>query len=149
MEKRRRLAPNLFDREMKFLTLAVGLPTSFILFLIYWILLHLGFAAPLVNTFMFAAFGGYTLLMIFSVRSLRKPIFSYNPFTNPYLLWSVIIGFSLLAIAIYWPPLQGFLGTVALPPIWFAGVFAIGLFNILAIEFGKFIIRRVRMNENQ
>lgn len=147
MEKRRRVAINLFDREMKFLTLVIGIPTSILLFILYWILIRLGFDVSLVKTFIFAVFGSYTLFLIFSVRSLRKPIFSYNPFSNLYLLGGIIFGLGMMALAVYWLPFQEFFGTISLPPIWLGGVLAVGLINIILIEIGKLIIRRVKIND--
>lgn len=146
MEKRRKVAVNLFDREMKFLTLVIGIPTSILLFGLYWLLLRWGHDPALVRSFLFASFGTYSLFLIFSVRSLRKPIFLYNPFSNLYLLLSVAFGLGSVAAAVYWPFLQSIFGTVSLPPDWLAGVAAVGVANILAIELGKLLIRKLKLN---
>jgi len=146
MEKRRRVPLNLFDKEMRFLILVIGIPTSIILFLLYWLLLRLGFDGALVRTFIFAAFSSYSLLLVFSVRSLRRPVFRYNPFSNRYLIAGVLFGLVLVAASVYWPPFQSLFGTVALPMIWALGVVGVWVFNIGAIEFGKLLIRKLNLN---
>lgn len=139
--KPQRLHKNLFDPEMRFLVLVIGVLTSILLLAAYVILLTMGFDAPLVRTFIFAAFGLYSLFLIFSVRSLHKSIFEYNFFSNLYLLGGVSIGFVLMALAIYWPPLQGVLDTVPLPGVWVLGVVGVGIANVAAIELGKLFYR--------
>lgn len=131
----------LFDPVMKFLILAVGLLTSSLLFVIYYILMRLGHDEALVRTFIFAAFGTYTLLIALSVRSLELSIFSYPLFSNKYLNGGILVGIVLMAVAIYFPGLQSFFNTVALPINWVIGVALIGLFNILLIEIAKWFFR--------
>ncbi len=134
----------LLDREMKFLILVIGVATSFFLLLLYFYLLARGFDAQLVRTFVFGAFSVDTLFTVFSIRSLSDSIFRFNPFSNRYLVFGVLAGFALTGFAIYLPVLQEILGTVALPPLWLGGVLAVGLINILAIEFGKLLFRAGR-----
>jgi len=146
MEKRKKTPLNLFDKEMSFLTLAIGIPTSALLFGIYYYLTKQSFAVDLVKTFIFAAFASYSLFVIFSVRSLRKPLFSYNPFSNPFLLAGVALGLAAVLAVVYWPIAQKIFGTVSLPPIWLLGVLAIGVINIAAIELGKWVLRKWKLN---
>ena len=139
--KPKRLDKNLFDPEMRFLILVIGTLTSLLLFGAYAALLRFGFDPTLVRTFIFAAFGLYSLFLIFSVRSLHKSIFEYGFFSNLYLLGGVSIGFALMAAAIYWPPLQNILETVSLDWPWVLGVIGVGVLNIIAIELGKVFYR--------
>ena len=136
---------SLFDPMMRFLILFVGCSTSAFLFGLYWILTHAGFPLPLVQTFIFASFGSYTLFLAFSLRDLDKSIFRYNFFSNTYLIGGVSIGLVLMLLAIYLPLLQGVLGTVALPTAWLFGVVLVGLLNMTAIELGKALFRREGM----
>ena len=131
----------LFDPLMRFLILVIGLSTSLLLFALYYALMRLGYDEATVRTFTFAAFGTYTLLVALSVRSLDKSIFSYPLFSNRYLTGGILIGLVLMAVAIYLPPLQSVFDTVALPPVWVAGVLLVGLTNILLIEIGKWVFR--------
>lgn len=132
----------LFDPQMKFLILAIGLLTSFFLFLLYWFLLRLGLPAFQVRTFIFASFATYTLFLAFSMRDLEKSILQYQPFANLYLTGGVVIGLVLTALVIYLPALQGAFGTASLSFFWVLGVLGVGILNILAVEFGKRVFRR-------
>jgi len=137
----------LFDPMMRFLILFIGLSTSALLFVLYWLLLRAGFPEDLVKTFIFASFGSYTLFLAFSLRSLDKNIFKYPVFSNRYLVIGVGIGLVLMTAAIYVPFMQSLLKTTPLPFYWLLGVVLIGLLNILAVEFGKWIFRRKRSKE--
>ena len=136
------LRKGIFDKNMKFLIFVIGSFTSVLLFLLYFILNRTGYDPELVRTFIFASFATYSLLVAFSIRSLEKSIFSYNPFSNSYLTFGVFFGIALTLIAVYLPFAQNIFQTVSLPPLWLAGVFAVGIINILTVEFGKLIIRR-------
>lgn len=145
--RRRKKGVSLFDKEMAFLTLLVGLPTSIIYFVLYYYLVQQGFEIEIVKTAMFAAFAASSLFVIFSVSSLRRSVFTHNPFTNPLLLGGVMVGLGAVWLALHIPFLQEILGTVSLPPIWIAGVIGMCLFNLFAIEGGKFISRRWNLSE--
>lgn len=132
----------LFDPMMRFLILFIGLSTSILLFVLYWLLLKVGFPEDIVRTFIFASFGSYSLFLAFSVRSLEKSIFKYSFFSNHYLVVGVGLGMILMGGAVYVPFFQSILGTVSLPPIWLFGVILVGGLNIGAVEFGKWIFRR-------
>ncbi|PIR98076.1 MAG: hypothetical protein COT89_01405 [Candidatus Colwellbacteria bacterium CG10_big_fil_rev_8_21_14_0_10_42_22] len=131
----------LLDDEMKFLIWVIGVATSVMLLFIYFYLLAQGYNPQMARTFIFASFSVYTLFLIFSIKSLSDSIFTYNPFSNMYLVLGTSIGFLLTALAIYVPLLQDVLDTVSLPVNWLLGVLAVGVVNIVAIEFGKFLFR--------
>ncbi|MBP9758570.1 cation-transporting P-type ATPase, partial [Candidatus Dojkabacteria bacterium] len=131
----------LFDPLMRFLIIIIGTSTSALLFVLYFILLKLGFDENIVRTFTFAAFGTYTLLVALSVRSLDRSILSYPLLSNAYLTFGIVIGLILMAAAIYIPMLQQLFGTVALPIEWVFGVLLVGILNIVLIESGKKLFR--------
>lgn len=132
--KPRSLKNGLFDPLMKFLILVIGISTSALLFVLYFVLLKSGFEEQIVKTFTFAAFGTYTLLVALSVRSLDRSIFSYPISSNRYLTGGISIGFLLMIFAIYVPALQNVFGTVSLPFQWVLGVVFVGILNIVLIE---------------
>ncbi len=137
---RRKISRNsVFDKEVKFLVWVVGIMTSILLFSLHYLLLRFGFDENLVRTFIFASFGIYTLMLIFSVRSLDRNIWEYNIFSNRFTNVSSTFGIFLMFVAIYNPLLQGLLGTVSLPPIWLFFVFLVGILCSLMVEAGKFI----------
>lgn len=127
----------LFNPLTKVLILVIGVSTSALLFALYLLLLWLGHDPQIVQTFVFAAFGTYTLILSLSVRSLEKPLFSYPLFSNRYLTGGIVVGIALMAAAVYIPTLQKLFGTVALPPQWILAVALVGLLNIALIEIAK------------
>lgn len=137
-----KLHKNLIDREMKFFILFIGVFSSAFLFILYLVLLKIGFVEELTRTFIFASFASYTLFLAFSLRSLGKSILNYNPFSNKPLTIGVGIGLLLIIAAIYFPWLQQILNTISLPPIWLLGVVGVGILNISAVEFGKWLFRK-------
>jgi Ca2+-transporting ATPase len=46
-----------------------------------------------------------------AVRSNNRLVIELNPFTNPYLLWAVLVTSALQLALVYVPPLQSFFGT--------------------------------------
>lgn len=139
----------LFDPVMKFLILAIGFSTSILLFVIYYVLMRLGYDETVVRTFTFAAFGTYTLFVALSVRSLDRSIFSYPLFSNKYLNGGILVGLILMAAAIYVPWLQSIFNTVALPLTWVIGVVLIGVLNIGLIEIAKWFFRNKQVNSGK
>ncbi|PIR87386.1 MAG: hypothetical protein COU11_00685 [Candidatus Harrisonbacteria bacterium CG10_big_fil_rev_8_21_14_0_10_49_15] len=131
----------IFTAEMKFLVFVAGIVSSATLFALYYWLTKQGYAEEVVRTFIFAAFGTYSLFLILSVRSLTSSIFKYNPFSNRFLIGSIGIGLFLMTIAIYAPFFQKLFDTVDLSAPWLLGVLAFGVFNILLIELGKMLYR--------
>ena len=129
----------IINKEMGFLIIAVGLTTSLFLMVAYYFLIKYSFDPELAKTFTFAAFGTYSLFSVFSIRNMKEGIIKYNPFSNTYLDGGILIGFTLMAMAIYLPFMQNLLKTTALPLSWLLGVFGIGIINIVLLEIGKYI----------
>ncbi len=136
---RHRSKIKLFDPLMNRLIFISAFSASILLFALYWFLLRMGFPEDIVKTFIFVSFGVDSLFLAFSIRSLDKSIFSYSFFSNFYLILGTLIGFILMAVAIYVPLLQDLFGTVALPVKWLFAVIGIGILNILLIELAKWI----------
>jgi Ca2+-transporting ATPase len=136
-----KLSHGLFTGEMRFMLFVNGLVSSILLFIVYIGLIDRGFDPVIVRTFIFSAFGTYSLFLIFAVRSLTKSIFRYNPFSNMPLVMSVVFGIALMTAGVYFPPLQRLFGTVALTAPWVVAVVAFGIVNILFIEITKYLFR--------
>lgn len=138
----RSMKNGLFDPLLNFLIIFIGFSTSVFLFILYWLLLELGFNEDIVRTFIFCSFGTYTLFLSFSVKSLEKSIFEYSLFSNLYLVFGVGIGLVLMGIAVYVPFFQELFNTVSLPFYWLLGVVGIGVINIILVEIGKLIFQK-------
>ena len=102
-----------------------------------------------IQTFIFVGLGISSLLYVFSCKSLRKNIWEYNPFSNLWLVGSVLAGFLLLAAVIYAPLLQKLFETEPLSLEDWILLFVFGIINVLFIEFGKWLfISRERRKSN-
>lgn len=132
----------IIDREVSFLTIGVGVFTSLLLFFMYWTLTLFVHDAHLVRSVLFACVASYILIIAFSIHHLRKPLFSYPLFENRFLVAAVALGFFLLSLTLYLPPLQAFFGTTGLPPLWVAFVCGWMVVNVALIEFAKRLFYR-------
>ncbi len=135
------LKNRLLNPEMRFLILIIGSLTSAVLFLLYYVMSHLAYDPLLVKTFIFMSFAGYSLIAAFSLRSLNKSVFTYNPFDNLYLTAGVAFGLLVTILAVYLPFFNKILVTAPLPPSWLLAVLVVCFFNVLGIEFGKWLYR--------
>lgn len=127
----------LIDKEMKAIIFIVGIITDILLFSIFFYFLKSGLDIKHVRTIVFAVLGFNSLIYIFSIKSLRRSVLSTGVLSNKYLVGSVLLGFFMLAAAIYFPPLQTILKTAALDlKDWFF-ILGLGLVEILAIEITK------------
>ena len=89
------------------------------------------------RTVVFAGLGVYSLIYIYSIRSLKKPLWKINFFDNKYLTSAIVLGIVLLLMAVYFSPLQILLKTVSLEAkTWFI-LIIFGLLNVLIIELFK------------
>lgn len=132
----------IFTNEMRFLLGVNGTVSSLLLFFMYGWLLKSGYDEALVRTFIFGAFSSYSLFLIFAIRSLKSSIFSFNPFSNKYLLWSVLVGFAMTLIGIYVPFFQKLFNTVSLPGDWLIGIVLFGILNVVLIEMAKLLFQK-------
>ncbi len=132
---------NILDGEVRFLVLGIGVLTSLLLFAIYWVLLDHGYDETIVRSFIFTCFSSYILFGAFSFRSLKKPLFSYNIFSNTLLNIGVGIGILLIIGSLYVPFLASLFGVVPLSLPWIGGVILWGIVSVFLIESAKWMYR--------
>ena len=132
---------NILDGEVRFLVLGIGVLTSLLLFAIYWVLLDQGYDENIVRSFIFTCFSSYILFGAFSFRSLKKPLFSYNIFSNTLLNIGVGIGVVLIIGSLYVPFLASLFGVVPLSLPWIGGVVVWGIISVFLIESAKWMYR--------
>src|SRR3990167_9030843 len=117
MSRRHRRLRHLLNQEMVLLialiTLASGL-TAFGAFLFYH--QQIGYGLVHARTVAFALLGLNSLVYVWSVRSLSKPIWRSRWWQNPWLVGAVVLGLGLQLIGIYSPLGQRLLNTVSLNP---------------------------------
>ncbi len=133
----RRQAP-ILNREMKAIIFGAGLIRDFFVFGIFLFLLAHHYNITQVRTIIFACLGVDSLLYIFSLRSLHRPVWRLNPFSNLYVIIAVGLSAGLLLLAIYWPPLQAVLSTAGLGAGDWLLVLSTGFLAIILIEIIKY-----------
>ena len=124
----------ILNKEMKVIIFAAGLIRDFFAFGIFYYLLKSSFDIDYIRTMIFAIIGVDSLIYIFSLRSLKVPVWRMNPFSNRVLVLAVIFSFWLLIIAIYWPPLQMVLSTIPLGLNSWCIIFGTAFLSMFMIE---------------
>ncbi|HAZ16778.1 MAG TPA: ATPase, partial [Candidatus Jacksonbacteria bacterium] len=104
----------LVNREMKVLIGIVSSVSAVVAFATFLFVKAKTGDTDLARTVVFAMLGLDSLFYVFSLRSLRKPLWKLKFFTNGYLIASVIIAFFVQMAGIYVPVLQRVLQTTAL-----------------------------------
>ena len=133
----------LLTKEMKFIIVIIGLITDAILLGLFFWLWKQGLDITYIRTMIFACLTIDSLFYVFSCKSLRKNIWHINPFSNKFLICSVVIGIIMLVAAVYVPFLQTLLKTASLGVHDWSIIFGIGIINLILIETTKhhFIVR--------
>lgn len=127
----------ILNLEMKILIFVIGTVTALILFLFFLYLFNQSLPLNYIRTVMFALLGVDSLIYVFSCRSLRKPFWRINFFSNKFLLFSILFGFFMQIIGVYLKPMQILLKTVPLSFMDWIIVLIFGIINIIAIEIVK------------
>lgn len=135
MKPRKKNEP-LLSREMKTIIFAVGIFTDLLLLGVFWWLWNNVGAGSLdmIRTVIFASFGLTTLLGVFALRSLRRPIWAINHLANKYLIYMTLLGLGIMAAGIYFRPLGEVLGTVPIGGYGWAIAFSLVILQIILIE---------------
>ncbi len=134
----------LLTRQMKTIIFGFGIFTDLILFGLFLYLLKIKVSLPEIRTIIFAALAIDTVFYAFSCKNLRKNIWQYNPFSNLYLVGSIIFSIGMLFFAIYIPLFQNLLKTTHLNIFYWFLLLGLGVINLISIEVIKwyFITKR-------
>jgi Ca2+-transporting ATPase len=132
---------SFFDSTVKFLTIGIGILTSFLLLVLYASLLKLGVDLQTAQNVVFACFGSYILVIAFSFRNLQQPIYTYSITENKFLLFGVLGGLVLMTATIYLPFFQNIFSTSALSLPWLGFVLFWLILHVILIEVAKWIAR--------
>lgn len=127
----------LISNEMKKLILFYALVMDTLLFgifIYFWNTTgHLEFA----RTVTFVALGMNTFFYIFAIRGFRVPVYKLNPFNNKYLLATLVLGISLILIAVYTPFFNTMLHTIPLGFREWGLLLIYAVLSIVVYEIGK------------
>lgn len=136
----------IIDKEMKFLIFVIGVFTDIGLFILFFMLLKSGYDMSVIRTYIFTALGINSLIYVYSCKNLKKSLRNIKIFDNKVLIIGTLISFVMLLLGIYLPFFQKVLRTVPLGiEGWFI-MFGIAIFEILSIEFGKWIFIHKKSN---
>jgi Ca2+-transporting ATPase len=140
-DSRRERGAEILTREVKVLTLGIGILTSALLFSMYWFMLHIGLPEAEVHSLIFVCFALYGLIVAYCFRSLRTSLFARPIFDNHYLNLSVGLGIVLIMASVTVPFLREIFGLVAIPLSlsWIIIVWLV--INILLVEATKWTFR--------
>ncbi|MBU1246593.1 HAD-IC family P-type ATPase [Patescibacteria group bacterium] len=128
--------------NLKKLIAIIVLTTGVFLITLYFVLLRLEIDIEKIRTIMFIALSVSSIFFAFSIKNLHKPIWTINPFSNKYLVFTLLANFGVLIIALVLPPLQTLLSLTPLSGNEFFLIIGIGLINLCIIEIGKYIVFR-------
>ncbi len=141
-KKPRSINEQILDKEGKLLIGLISLLSAIgtlLLFYYFWQTFgDISYAQSVAFTFLAIS----TLLYVFSIRNLNKPIWQTNLITNKFLLIAIGIGFILQTLAIYTPWLQKLFKTTSLGLAEWILIIASCLLLIVVIEGIKFIYYR-------
>jgi Ca2+-transporting ATPase len=132
----------IFTKEVKALTLGIGVLSSLCLFLVYYFLQRFVSDTSLVRSIFFVCFSSYILAITFSFRSLHKSLFSFDVFSNMKLNISILISIALLIATMTVPLMRDVFSIAPLPIVWIPFMLLWLIFNVLLVEGTKYLLRR-------
>jgi Ca2+-transporting ATPase len=139
----------LFTREMKIIIFAFGIFTDILLFLLCVWLLKKGSPLAEIRTIAFVGLALGSFFYLLSCKNLRRNLWQYNPFSNPYLIFSLIFGLLMLLVAVYTPPFQFLLKTAPLNLSHWLLLIVFGIINLILIEVTKWYFISKRKKDDQ
>jgi Ca2+-transporting ATPase len=140
--KPRRKDEPILTREMKALAMVISLVSGIIALFVFDYIYLVTDDASKASAVVFTLLAVDSLVYVFSLRSLRRSVFTQNAFSNPYLLLSLLLAFLFQLAALYVPLLQQVLGTRPLDGAEWAVVLGSGLFTALVIEIVKYFFNK-------
>lgn len=127
----------IINNEMKKLILFYALVMDTLLFFIFYYFWQSTGNLEYARTVTFVALGMNTFFYIFAVRGFRLPIYKLNPFDNKYLLLTLVLGMSMILIAVYIPFFNTLLHTVPLGFSEWGILISYAVLSIVVYEIGK------------
>jgi Ca2+-transporting ATPase len=134
---------SILSPSMKVLIFSVSFVIGILALGLFWYFEKQTNNLELARTIAFATVGSVSLVYIFSFKNLKRSIFALRDlFDNIYLIFGVIYGFLLIAIAIYVPFFNRLLETVPLKFGHWLAVFSVAIIATAWIEMVKYIERK-------
>lgn len=136
---------NIIDAKLKTIIICFGTTSALLLFSLFVFLLKMSVPLSQIRTIIFVGLTIDSLFLVFSLKSLRQPLWKIPLFNNKYLWAFFFGGLIFLLIPVYVPFFQNILRTVPLGPRSWALLLSLGFVNLIFLEIIKFIfIRRTK-----
>ncbi len=129
----------IFTKSVKILIFGVGILSSLLLLVLYYLLVRMGMDLPVARSIFFVCFSSYILAISFSFRSLNRPLFSYDVFSNKKLNMSIIAALLILIITMSAEPARNIFELAPLPLSSLPFILFWIVFNIVLVEAAKYL----------
>ncbi|OHA89414.1 MAG: hypothetical protein A2653_02115 [Candidatus Zambryskibacteria bacterium RIFCSPHIGHO2_01_FULL_43_25] len=127
----------IMNKPIKQWTLVIFLISGLAASLTFFTIWNLTHDLERSRTLVFALMGLDSLIFAFSARSFKKTVFRKDIFSNHFLVGATVISFILLVVALYVPFFQSVLSTSPITILDWAIIFAVGIIEIIIIDFWK------------
>jgi len=128
----------ILNKEMKLIIFFAGLLRDVFILYFFIVFYKNNFNINYIRTLIFCMLTVNSLFILFSLRSLTKPIWKIKFFSNIYLIFSAIGAFILILLSVYFYPIKSLLGTVNIYATDWILIFSFGFVNLLIIEIIKY-----------
>ncbi len=135
----------ILDKRLKLSIFLVGAITDLLMFGLYYFLLKSNYPIEKIRTIIFGGLAVDSLLFVFSCKNLDKNIWQTNPFSNPFLVFSVLMGFLVLLAGIYSTFFDFVLKTVPLEVSLWGWILFLGVIDVAVIEILKLTFREKKL----
>ncbi len=133
---------SIFTPAVKGQIYIIGVLNSVLLFVIYYWLIKTGVSVDIARSIFFVCFASYVSVIAFSFRSLSRPLFTYPLFSNRQLNISLLVSVGLLVVTMAVPFMRELFELAPLPLEWLWFIIGWLIFNVLIVEFAKFVFRK-------
>lgn len=127
----------LISYEMKKLIVFYALIMDTLLFVIFYYFWKNSGNLEFARTVTFVALGMNNFFYIFSIRGFRVPVHKLNPVNNKFLLATLVLGMSMILIAVYVPAFNDMLQTIPLGLREWQILITYAVLSIVVYEIGK------------
>lgn len=139
----------VLTQPMKLVIFLASLITGFMSLLGFYVVYRVTDDVVFARSITFAMLGVDSLFYVFSLRSLRAPIWRSKILANKFLLGAVVLGFVLQVVSLYEPHLQTLLQTMPLHLWGWVLVVAHGLLVLALIEAMKLLFVTPHYNKKR
>ncbi len=134
----------VFDFSLLFLIFAISLTVGLVCLLVFQLALGATNDLILSQSIIFATVGSVDLFYIFSYKNLHQTNFSFKYLTNNKpLLVSLLYGFVLVFLGLYYPPVNDILKTKPIPSVWWLFALSVAFISIIWVEVVKNINKKI------